>query len=143
MTPARALAAALAALAAGCLQGDYNRDRIHQSLWADDVASLRVGVDDLTAVLGRLGAPLHVRELGEGVALAYGWLDATNWNVEAQVPVGDGGSFQFTYADTDLRLPGLVVFLDGQLVVTRVERGLLRDLLPAAPRPMLVEERGE
>ena len=138
----RALALALAWLCSGCLQGDLNRDRVLQPLADHDVAGLRPLADDLTVVLERLGAPLFVRELGDGVALAYGWLDTTNWNLEAQVPVGDAGSMQFTYNSTNEALPGVVVFLDGDLRVVRVERGLLRNLVPAevTPRDLDLDE---
>lgn len=131
----RALALTLAALGGGCLQGDLNRDRVLQPLAESDVAGLRPQEDDLAVVLARLGAPLYVRELGDGIALAYGWLDTTNWNLEAQVPVGDAGSFQFTYNSTREALPGVVVFLDANLRVVRIERGLLRNLVPAAVTP--------
>jgi len=130
---------ALLALCAGCLQGDYNEDRIHQVVSAVHVASLRPGEARLADVLALLGAPLYVVELDNGVALAFGWLDQSDWNVEAVVPVGDA-SMQFSYASADLQIPGLVVFLDAAYVVMRLDRGLLGDLLPQRARPKLVED---
>jgi hypothetical protein len=130
---------ALLAPCAGCLQGDYNEDRFHQAVAAVEVEQLVPGKAHLGDVLALLGAPLSVVELDDGVALAYGWLDQVDWNVEAIVPVGDA-SMQFSYADADLQIPGLVVFLDDAYVVTRHDRGLLRDLLPDRPRPRLVED---
>jgi hypothetical protein len=130
---------ALLALCAGCLQGDYNEDRIHQVVSPVHVETLQPGEARLQDVLALLGAPLYVVELDRGVALAFGWLDQSDWNVEAVVPVGDA-SMQFSYASADLQLPGLVVFLDEDYVVTRLDRGLLRDLLPDRARPKLVED---
>jgi len=130
---------ALLALCAGCLQGDYNEDRIHQALAPVHVESLQPGETRLADVLALLGAPLFVVELDRGVALAFGWLDQSDWNVEAVVPVADA-SVQFSYASSDLQIPGLVVFLDEAYVVTRLDRGLLRDLLPDRARPKLVED---
>lgn len=132
---------ALACVTAGCLQGDYDRSRVQQPLVPEDVAALRGGVDDLTTVLRSLGAPLNVIEVGDEVALAYGWLDETNWNLLAQVPVPDTGSFQVSYGQGRQRLPGVVVFLDEALVVQRVERGVLQDLLPKQRLPRLLDER--
>ncbi|MEZ6016354.1 MAG: hypothetical protein R3F49_14650 [Planctomycetota bacterium] len=136
---ARLAAVALVCGLSGCLQGDYNLGRVHQPLAPADVDGLRPGVDSLSVVLARLGAPLFVRELGEGIALAYGWLDEENWNVEAQLPLGDTGGVQFTYGNTDQQLPGVVVFIDPSLMVRRIERGVLRDLLPTKARPMTLE----
>lgn len=132
---------ALLALCAGCLQGDYNEDRIHQVVSPVHVDTLQPGQASLQDVLTLLGAPLYVVELDRGVALAFGWLDQNDWNVEAVVPVGDA-SMQFSYASANLQLPGLVVFLDEAYVVTRLDRGLLGDLLPERARPKLVEEDG-
>lgn len=136
---ARAPWLAWGALLTGCVQGDYDRVRVFQRLAPEAVAGLRAGADTLDDVLLRLGAPLFVTELGDDVALAYGWLDNTAWNVEVQVPVADNVGFQFRYDRDRLHLPGVVVFLDRALVVTRVERGVLEDLLPTRPRPQAFE----
>lgn len=134
-----AAAAALLALGAGCVQGDFNVDRVHQSVPTAASDALQPGTARLDDVLLHLGAPLFVVELDRGIALAYGWLDQNAWNVEVELPVGDA-AVQFRYADTDLTLPGLVVFLDEDDVVIRQSRGLLRDLLPERPRPRLVDD---
>ena len=132
-------ACALLALSAGCLQGDYNVDRIHQLVAPIHVETLRPGEARLEDVLALLGAPLYVVELDRGIALAFGWLDQSDWNIEAVLPVGDA-SMQFSYASADLQLPGLVVFLDEHYVVTRLDSGLLSNLLPERARPRLVED---
>jgi hypothetical protein len=126
-----------------CLQGDLNRARVDQPLVPAEVDVLRAGGAELTEVLARLGAPRFVRELSDGIALAYGWSDGFDWNIEAQVPVGDAGSFQFTYASAEESLPGVVVFLDSQYHVRRIERGVLRQLLPERARPRLVEAEAQ
>jgi hypothetical protein len=135
-------ASALVLLCTGCVTGGYNRDRIHQELAPAAVYALQPGESQRDDVQALLGAPLYVVELDRNVALAYGWLDQTAWNVAATVPVGDA-SASFRYTDSGLTLPGLVVFLDESYVVERIDRGLLRDLLPDRARPMLVEEPEE
>lgn len=137
---AAALAAALAG--AGCVSGDYNVDRAYVPLADAAVDALRPGASDLREVLARLGAPLDVVELEGGLALAWGWLDERNWNVDVQVPL-DQGSFDFRFQSTRSALPGIVVFLDEADVVVRVQRGVLADLLPSDKPPLTLDQLEE
>ena len=84
---AAALAAAL--LGAACVDGDYNRSRVFQEPLPARVDALAVGTSDVSDALEQLGAPVHVIEVGLGLALAWGWSDVTDWNIEVSAPLGD------------------------------------------------------
>ena len=84
-----AAAALLALLAAGCVQGSYNRITVDEPLRDEMVAPLRPGQDTLAQCLARLGAPHRVYEyrVGQdgvsGAALLWVWREAAGWGIEA------------------------------------------------------------
>lgn len=130
--------AALALLGAGCVDGDYNRRRIYQEPLPEAVDALAVGTSDVGAVVDSLGAPLFVIEVGLGLALAWGWEDVTNWNVEVSGPIGDAqGTVRYTSETSTIR--GLVLFFDEAWRLTSVRRGFLGDLLPRRRPPRDVD----
>ena len=127
---AAALAAAL--LGAACVDGDYNRSRVFQEPLAERVDALAVGTSDVSDALEQLGAPVHVVEVGLGLALAWGWSDVTDWNIEAQ------GNFRFTSAEKTTE--GLVLFFGPDWQLTALRRGYLGELLPQRQLPRDVED---
>ena len=130
--PALPLALALP-LAAGCITGDYNQTRVYQPVPAGSFDALVVGEASLTDALEGLGAPLQVVELGSGAALAWGWKEATDWNVTGSATLGSVRG-RLSYSDTDLEFPGVVLFFDGSWNLVAKDEGFLSDLLP---RPQL------
>lgn len=133
-------AALLALLAAGCVQGEYNRITVDEPLREELVAPLRPGVDTLAQCLERLGAPHRVFEyrVGQdgtsGAALLWVWREAAGWGVDVSAGTEEAsGSFSFNLADTDL--PGCVLWFGPDLVLERWQRGTLGDLLPGRQRP--------
>ena len=126
-------------LTCGCVDGDYNRSRVFQPPLEAAVESLVPGTTQLEGALASLGAPLRVIEVGRGMALAWGWEDTTNWNVEVSAPLGDAqGNFSFTSTSATTR--GLVLFFDEHESLTSVQRGYLSELVPARQRPRDVED---
>ncbi len=121
-----------------CLAGDYERLRTFQPPTEAAIDALVIGSTDVGEAVEQLGAPLHVVEVGLGLALAWGWTDTTAWNLELSVPIGDAGG-SFKYADSAATTHGLVLFFDDawQLVATR--RGYLGELLPSARAPRDVD----
>lgn len=138
----KVLGAALAlAGAASCVSGSLTGQRVHRSPDEGAVASLTPGVG-LDTCLARLGAPLFVDELGESMALSWGWFDGSGWGVGVSVPVGEHANASLDYDDIDDRMRGAVLFFDERWVLTEIRLGYLRDLaevLVQRRRPQLVE----
>lgn len=128
-----------AVLCAGCVDGDYNRYRVHRPPLVEAVDALRPGETGLQDALDSLGAPVFVVEVGLGMALAWGWQDTTNWNVDVSVPVGDAQA-NFRYTRTSARTRGLVLFFDAAWTLTSVREGYLVDLIPTRQRPRDVDD---
>ena len=134
---AAALAAAL--LGAACVDGDYNRSRVFQEPLSERLDALAVGTSDVSDALEQLGAPVHVIEVGLGLALAWGWSDVTDWNIEVSAPLGEAqGNFRFTSTDTTTE--GLVLFFGPDWRLTALRRGYLGELLPRRQLPRDVED---
>jgi hypothetical protein len=98
---------------------------------------------DLERCLTTFGAPLWVWEYrGDGMALAYGWLEVRNWGVNVSLPVSRNFSVSFDYHDIDEEMRGLVLFFGPDLALVGIRRGLLRDLTMEARRlrPQGVDE---
>lgn len=138
----RVLGAAIAlAGAASCITGSLSGRRTHLAIDEGAIASLGPGVG-LDTCLARLGAPLYVDELGEGMVLSWGWLEGSGWGVGASVPVSDQANVSFDYDDLDDRMRGAVLFFDERWMLTEIRIGYLRDLareLAQRRRPQLVE----
>ena len=135
-----AAAVLLATLAAGCVQGSYNRIAVDEPLRDEMVAPLQTGVDTLELCLARLGAPHRVFEYrvgqdgSSGVALLWLWREAAGWGIEVSGGTDDAsGSFSFDLTDTTL--PGCVLWFGPDLVLERWQRGTLGELLPGRQRP--------
>lgn len=122
-----------------CVDGDYGKLRVYQPPIQASVDSLQPGVTTLRESLDRLGAPVLVREVGLGMALAWGWQTGLDWNIEVSVPVGDAQA-NFSYNDISERTRGIVLFFDEGGRLTLVREGYLRDLVPSRQLPRDVDD---
>jgi hypothetical protein len=138
----RHLLLALLPLLTGCVTGSWSRTNRFAPPDEGAVETLAPGQSDLGHCLAALGAPLWVWEYrGDGVALAYGWLEDVGWGIIVSVPLTEYYSASFDYRDRDSEMPGLVLLFDEGLTLRELRRGLLRDLTREVgrPRPNLVE----
>lgn len=128
-------------LASSCLSGDYERFDAEMPPQEAALERLLIGESDLTKCLAELGAPLQVFELGGGAVLAWGARRDVGWNVSASVPMGDSKSGTIRFSQEHQGYQGVVLFFDDQLVLERIKRGWLAEILPnAQPRPQLIED---
>ena len=106
-----------------------------------EFAALEPGTADLGACLGRLGAPNLVWEYrGNGLAMAYGWLDGGGWGFSVSYSFDRfAPSARFSYDSDAVEGDGVVMWFDENLVLERVQRGRLRDLVPDRRRPAPLE----
>ena len=134
--------AALALLAAvlvgpGCVTATWTKLSRHREVQGDD--ELQPGRDDLAACLARLGAPLIVRENGDGAVMAWGWAKEQAWGVTVYVPL-KSAEVSFAYDRGLFGLTGVVLFFDHLWQLTAIERGSLAEILPPSQvRAQLVE----
>jgi hypothetical protein len=127
----------LAPLLTGCLSGEYLSQRTYQE--PPPYFQLQPGVADLTACLAALGAPLYVRENGDGAMLAWGWADERRWGLTLSVPI-DSQRGSLTYQRADEGFQGLVLLFDGAWTLTSIREGRLADVLPSSQsRAQVVE----
>ncbi len=119
----------LAPLASGCLTFTWERqtrDVAHSKSATDE---LRPAEASLAQCLDRLGAPLYAWEYkGNGMALAWGWLEDESKGITLSVPVAEHASASFSYDRIDARMRGIVLLFDADLKLELARRGYLRDL---------------
>lgn len=133
----RVAALALALLAPGCVSATFRATNRYREVAGEE--ELVVGQDDLGRTLEVLGAPLLVRENGEGAVLAWGWARERGWGVRARLP-GNSRNVSFDYAQDQRGLRGLVLFFDDRWTLTASRRGRLADVLPPSQeRARLIE----
>jgi hypothetical protein len=128
-----------AVLSASCVTGDYDKVRTFQAPPAGSYDDLVIGVTDVGQAMDALGAPVQVIEIGRGLALAWGWLETTEWNVAAAIPLGDANG-RLSFTDTDEKVPGVVLFFDDAWRLTAKRRGFLAELLPESRPPRDVDD---
>lgn len=135
---AHTILVALVACSTGCIAATLERERVlHEPL---GVYSLVVGESDLDDCLAALGAPLVVRENGEGAWLAWGWAERGGWSLTASVPVTDYNSVSMRYGASLDGLEGAVLFFDRDWILVARRRGYLSQILPSAQvRAQLIE----
>jgi len=121
------IACAAPPLAGGCISATWSVSRRYREVRGDD--ALAVGEDELAAALAALGAPLLVRENGDGAVLAWGWSRERAWSVTADLPLR-AVDVSFRYRDALTGLEGLVLFFDRDWRLVGRQRGSLADLLP-------------
>ncbi len=125
-------------LLSGCLTGTYTSWHTYQE--PASFLRLRPGEADLDDCLEVLGAPLYVREQGDGAVLAWGWADERRFGVTFSIPL-DSGNASLTYQDTAAGLDGLVLVFDADWRLTAIRRGRLAEVLPSSQsRARLIEE---
>lgn len=124
-------------LLAGCVSGGYARSILYQPPGPTD--RLRPGEANLTECLDALGAPLHVREHGDGAVLVWGWAREAGWGARVSVPV-EGRSASFSYESRSEGMEGLALFFDADWTLTAIRTGRLADVLPPSQRRARVVE---
>lgn len=136
-------ASACAWLVAGCVQLSFDRDLRLEAIPKSAFEGLEPGRTDLEAALLRLGPPVFAWELPEGgMALAWGWLASSGWQMKVSAPItGRGESVSVDYSSSADRMRGAVLFFDRGLQLEAIQQGLLRDLRKATrPRPTAEHE---
>jgi hypothetical protein len=128
--PALLLAALVAWGTSACLSVSWRRDARFGRLPEGALASMEPGETDLGTCLARLGAPLEVWEVLDGMALAYGWERERNVGLTLSVPIDRGLSASLNVANERARLRGVVLFFDAADRLTVVRSGRLAELLP-------------
>jgi len=135
------VAALLAAALASCVSMSWRRDVADREPRAAAAAQLVPGESDLARILDELGAPNFVEEKDEGLVLTYGWLSGTRLRFSLSVPVSREVRGSLRYGELARRTSALVLFLDADDRLERVERGYLGELRPhlARRRPAVTE----
>lgn len=101
---------------------------------------LVAGESDLETCLRTLGAPLVVREDGEGAWLAWGWAERRGWSLTISVPVAESANASLRYGRRLDGLEGAVLFFDSDWTLVAKRRGFLAEILPPAQvRAQVVE----
>ena len=139
----RIIATALLAPLAGCFTVTWEHAVEHERVSHRAIKHLQPGTSDLGACLDALGAPLYVWEYrGDGLVVAYGWLQTLHWGAGAYAPMGNGVNASFNYDSIDGATQGYVLFFDEAWVLTAVKAGNLRDIAAAYQRrrPAPVED---
>ena len=97
---ARVVALGLGLCASSCITAEFNRNRELIAIEASSMSTLTVGEATLTECLAAFGAPLHVWEIDTGAALAWYWIDKSDWGVTLSVPAGDAVEASFSYGES-------------------------------------------
>jgi len=129
----RLLSLLLLLLLGGCVSAELRTRHAHLPL--GEVQDLLPGEADLPLCLARLGAPLWVREHGDGAVLAWGWKNESRWGVTVSVPIGKRMSASASYRRSYEGMQGMVLRFDADWVLREVRRGSLGELwAPAQTR---------
>ncbi|MEZ5966591.1 MAG: hypothetical protein R3F56_22330 [Planctomycetota bacterium] len=121
-------------MSSSCITVRFVRTRAFEPIPDEVLDGLRAGRDDLTRCLAALGAPnLVFEQPGDGVALAYAWLDQFVWGIDASLSLR-GFAVSADLGRDVRKMHGVVLFFDRELQLVEVERGLLRDFLLARGR---------
>ncbi len=124
----------------GCVTVDYDRFKRHEPLADEAWASLVPGESSLEDCLIELGAPLRVWEPRPGaLALAWVWVDRTDWGLSVSVPTGEAVDASFSYRDIAASDEGLLLVFDESWRLESLERGLVGDVLDHAASARIVE----
>ncbi len=133
------------ALFQGCffINFTYSRAAVEAPLPAELFDTLQPGTSTLGNCLATAGAPLLVREGPRGgTVLAYGWSEESGWELDASYGLSDDGFLGVSvgFDNGAIDLDGVVVWFDQALVLQRIRRGALRDLLQEEdPTPAAVD----
>jgi hypothetical protein len=132
------LAPLLVLFCGSCITGGYYRQQVFEPIQPARIAALEPGKTTLAEALAAFGAPIFVWEWkGDGVALAWGWSDASRWGFSVSVPVGDNSANAFTWDSLANDLPGAVLFFGPDDVLLEAREGRLAQIRAETiqPRP--------
>lgn len=118
----------LGLLCIGCVSGNYRRETRLSRPEGVRLTDLEPGVAELGECLERLGAPLHVWEVGTGAALAWAWLEESGWGVGFSAPLADNLNASADFQDDTSAIPAWVLLFDENWVLESTQRGNLRAL---------------
>ena len=128
----------LAVCSTGCVTATLSRQRVLRE--PVGVYGLFAGDSNLDDCLAALGAPLVVRENGEGAWLAWGWAERGGWSVTASIPISDTNTISMQYGRRLQGLDGAVLFFDRDWTLLSMRRGYLTEILSSAQvRAQLIE----
>lgn len=129
---------------AGCIQLRWTARNAEDKLSSAALESMWPGTDTLGSALAKLGAPHHVWEYhGEGMALAWVHQEEHELGFRVSYSFSRGPNASFRFDDSQLDVPGVVLWFDGQLQLEKVRQGNLRDLTEElSRRPASVDEIG-
>ena len=126
----------------GCLSVNWSRGNRNEPISDESLAMLNPGEADLTLCLTTLGAPTVVWEYqGDGMALAYAWIDSDSWGLSASYSVSRyAPSAAFSFDSRDDQRMGVVLMFDADLTLNTLKRGRLGELVPVKRRPSPLPE---
>jgi len=134
------LASLAACTLSSCLSANFNRSKELEALAEPALETLEIGESGLAACLDALGAPTRVWEVDGGAALAWYWVDRSDWGVTFSVPAGDAVSANLSYGDFAVDAEGAVLFFDQEWQLAALRRGQIAELLKEERRrPAIVE----
>ncbi len=123
------------ALLPACITGQYNRVDRGQQPEANLLQGLTVGESTMQSCIEELGAPLVVREKGDGAELVWGWERNAGLNLTASIPLGEVGSGNVSYGRRSSGAMGWTLGFDSNWVLTGVREGRLQELLAMNSQP--------
>ncbi len=123
------------ALLPACITGQYNRVDRGQQPEAHLLHGFKVGESSMQACIDQLGAPLVVREHGDGADLIWGWERNSGMNVTASIPLGDAGSGNVSYSHRSGGAQGWTLEFDSNWILSGVHEGRLQELLGMGSQP--------
>lgn len=128
------LVACLALPAAGCVTASWNMHRREREVPVEEAVAdgLVPGAAALDDALAHFGAPLLVREHGDGALCAWGWSHERSWSVTVRTPGSRRVSPSFRYADALVGLEGVALFFDAEWRLVALRRGALAEIVPAS-----------
>lgn len=142
LRPGVGLAACALLVFPGCIQLRWTARNIDDVVSPVAMDSMWPGTDTLQTALAKLGAPHYVWEYhGDGMALAWVHQEEEDIGLRVSYAVSRGPSASFRFDDSQLDVPGAVLWFDGNLVLEKVRQGNLRDLTEdLSRRPAAVDE---
>lgn len=137
-----ALATCALLLLPGCIQLRWTARNTDDVVSPVAMESMWPGTDTLQTALAKLGAPHYVWEYrGDGMALAWVHQEEEDLGLRVSYAVSRGPSASFRFDDSQLDVPGAVLWFDGKLVLEKVRQGNLRDLTEElSRRPTAIDE---
>lgn len=126
--------ACLAVLPA-CITGKYNRVDRGEQPEAHLLHEFKVGESTMQSCIEQLGAPLVVREHGDGADLIWGWERNSGMNLTASIPLGKAASGNVSYGRRSTGAQGWTLEFDSRWILASVREGRLQELLGMGSQP--------